>query len=158
MCSKWFKFNCMNSLKMNLNCNYRMNLQDAVYLKFSVASTFQEPPVAKITRLSDAIKYFHLHCLSQDSKLLILSVTEMLMKFGLLSRPTDFYLACFYLRRGTWTVHCSPADHAQAVAQSRHLHRGFREASVCKTQFPQPVAQEGSSVLYFEGGRGNVSY
>lgn len=109
-----------------------MNLQDAVYLKFSVASTFQEPPVAKITRPSDAIKYFHLHCL----KAVDLSVTKMLMKFGMLSRPTDFYLACFYSQRGTWTVHCSPADHAQAVAQSRHLHRGFREASVCKHSFP----------------------
>lgn len=59
MCSKWFKFNCMNSLKMNLNYNYRMNLQDAECLKFSVASTFQEPQVAKIARPSDAIKYFH---------------------------------------------------------------------------------------------------
>lgn len=87
-----------------------------------------------------------------------LSVTKTLMKFGLLSRPTDFYLACFYLRRGTWTVQCSPADRAQAVAQFGHLHGGFREASVCITQFPQPVAQEGSSVLYFERGRGNVSY
>jgi len=80
------------------------------------------------------------------------------MKFGLPSCPTDFYLACFYSRRGTWTVHCSPADRAQAVAQFGHLCRGFREASVCITQFPQPVAQEGSSVLYFERGRGNVSY
>lgn len=71
MCSKWFKFNCMNSLKMNLNCNYRMNLQDAECFKFSVASTLQEPPVAKIARPSDAFKYFHLHCLSQDSKRLI---------------------------------------------------------------------------------------
>lgn len=31
---KWFKFNCMNSLKMNWNCNYRMNLQDTECLKF----------------------------------------------------------------------------------------------------------------------------
>lgn len=80
------------------------------------------------------------------------------MKFGLLSRLTDFYLACFYSRRGTWTVHCSPADRAQAVAQFGHHLGGFREASVCITQFPQPVAQEGPSVLYFERGRGNVSY
>lgn len=34
MCLKWFKFNCMNSLKMNWNCNYRMNLQDTECLKF----------------------------------------------------------------------------------------------------------------------------
>lgn len=80
------------------------------------------------------------------------------MKFGLLSRLTDFYLACFYSQRGTWTVHCSPADRAQAVAQFGHHHGGFREASVCITQSPKSVAQEGSSVLYFERGRGNVSY
>jgi len=36
-----------------------MNLQDTECLKFSVASTFQEPPVANFARPSDPIKYFH---------------------------------------------------------------------------------------------------
>jgi len=72
LCSKWFKFNCMNSLQMNLNCNYRMNLQDTECLKISARPRARSPR-AKIARPTDANYNFHYALPCQDPKWLLFS-------------------------------------------------------------------------------------